>query len=43
MSAIGKQAKKQRWELKLGWGWGVGGGRGGGWGGWLKWGVYDMG
>lgn len=39
MSAIGKQAKKQRWELKLGWGWGVGGGRGGGWGGWLKWGV----
>ena len=33
MSAIGKQAKKQRWELKLGWGWGVGGGRGGGGGG----------
>lgn len=30
MSAIGKQAKKQRWELKLGWGWGVGGAEGGG-------------
>lgn len=27
MSAIGKQAKKQRWELKPGWG--AGGGRGG--------------
>lgn len=32
MSAIGKQAKKQSWELKPGWG-GAVGGRGGGGGG----------
>lgn len=35
MSAIGKQAKKQSWELKPEWG--ARGGGGGGGGGWLKW------